>query len=171
MYWQVASSPLDKGACPRHQDPITLITQPLDLQMLLMAIKLSCLLEDLFLKSYLWCMRSSQTPPREAPSGILGAEWRLERQSRSWGTLMKGRAGAEGASLIINILAQQGSVPELRSLSLAAMKDLLTLGRKYSNTCIPTAPPKKALFCNKFSDTTSYNNNLRCDYKPWIQLL
>lgn len=58
---------------------------------------------------------------------------------------MKGRAGAEGASLIINILAQQGSVPELRSLSLAAMKDLLTLGQKYSNTCIPAAPPKSII--------------------------
>lgn len=73
-------------------------------------------------------MSSSQTPPLEAPSGMLGAEWRLARQSRSWGTLMKGRASAEGAPLTVNILAQQGSVPELRSLRLAAMKDLLTLG-------------------------------------------
>lgn len=73
-------------------------------------------------------MSSSQTPPLEAPSGILGAEWRLVKQSRSWGTLMKGRPSAEGAPLIIHILAQKGNVPELRSLRLAAMKDLLTLG-------------------------------------------
>lgn len=94
-------------------------------------------------------MSGSQTPPLEAPSGILGAEWRLVRQSRSWGTLIRGRASAEGAPLIINILAQQGSVPELRSLNLAYWlsyeKKSVNSGVKvplYSNTCIPAVPPK-----------------------------
>lgn len=56
---------------------------------------------------------------------------------------MKGRARAEGAPLIINILVQQGSVPELRSLSLAAMNNS---GVKVLQYLHPSCTPKKHYF-------------------------